>query len=582
MNIKLEKSINYFQSGNYKKSYENAKLAIKKFPNSPQSYTVAGLSLASMGKHLDAVKYFKKSLQIDPKNRDAKLNIAQSLILSERYNEARVLISRFLDDHKTDNDLLYLLAQCEYYSGNLAKAEYVISQTLQIKDRSTARNYSFRGVVRDSQGNLSGAIQDFETALEIQPQHIETLVKISLPLSRQLKTKQSIATLKTALDISPTHIGAWQQYGMRMLEIGDTEEAIKAFKTVLSISPSDGLATEQLSQIIDLSDVESIKSNCKRHLKTVGLGATTRSCLLFALAYIAKRQGDIKLEIEYLDAANSEVRTYLPYHRELEEEYEKNIYRLFPQEMIRADEKEEGPIPIYVVGLPRSGTTLTEAILGAHPKILALGERATTAFLLKDYLNDCATFDFEKIEKFKLGDKQSLPQLVGEMFGYVDKMPDNYRYIGYLKMVYPFCKIINITRDPRDIALSMWKAHFSSSSMNYCYDLEAMAHKFNIYARLMKHWHSILPEQILNISYKDLVSKNESTARSLSDFCNIDFDEKMLSHSENVDQVLTLSVGQIRQPVHTKSVGQWRLYESVLKPFIDALDYDLWQNHLTD
>lgn len=582
MDQKFNRAIKALQAGNYKKAFENAKLAIRKSPAFAQSYTVAGLALASMDQHLEATKYFKKSLQIDPGNKDAKVNFAQSLIMSGEYESAKDLICNFLEQHPSNKDLLYLLSQCEYFSGDLTKAESIITQAIIAKGNNSVRDWSFRGVVRDSQGNLAGAIEDFETALKLNPHHIETLVKISSPLSRQLRANEAIGSLKTALKLAPRHIGAWQQYGLRMLEVGDTKNAVYAFKNILKVQPGDGLAIEQLAQITDLGQIGELKERCEKFLKNTREASINRSCLNFALAYIAKRQGNVDLEIKYLSEANLDMQTLIPYRKNLEERYETNIYKLFPSQNILTEVGEKtGPTPIYVLGLPRSGTTLTEAILAAHPNILALGERAATAYLSRSHIQKCIPFDSAAREEFLNKDKASLPNLPRGTLGYVDKMPENYKYIGFLKTAYPACRVIHITRDPRDVALSMWKAHFANGAMHYCYDLEAMAHSFNIYKRLMRHWHSLFPGQILDVSYQELVLATEATARKISAFCDVEFSEKMLRHNEHIGQVLTLSAGQVRQPVHSKSIGQWRQYEKVLQPFIGALDYELWSDDLS-
>ena len=131
-------------------------------------------------------------------------------------------------------------------------------------------------------------------------------------------------------------------------------------------------------------------------------------------------------------------------------------------------------------------------------------------------------------------------------------------------------------RDPRDIALSMWRGRFTGRALDYTYDQQAMARRFNTYARMMAHWHKVLPGQVLDLSYEEMVSDIDSASRTLADWCGLEWDAAMARPNESAGQVLTMSAAQIRQPVHQRSVGGWKAHETMLGDFIDGLDPALW------
>lgn len=552
---------------------------MRQAPKSPHPHNIAGMSLSSLGKHSEAVKYFLKATKLAPDFVDAHRNLAQALILSNRFDTARTVLSTLLDKHPSDSSSWYLLAQCEYMTGRFHEAEDAANKAVE-REPNSGRNRNLRAVIRDKLGDLPGSLEDYEAALRTDPVNVETLVNISVPLARSLRVSQALEALNKAISLAPSHLGARKRLAMHLVEAGDKGAATDAFKAVLAIDKTDGLAIEQLAQLqtpeqnIDLADV------AKRALNTSSKRSENRASLFFALAAMARKANDQQAEIDALKKANSEMISLMPYSYKSEAEWENRICSRFPQATELSDSAPEAPTPIYIIGLPRSGTTLAEAVLGANDHVAALGERAAAGILLKDILEQDLPFDAEAVQLFRENNAKLLPEMAPEISAYVDKMPENYRLVGFLKTAYPQCKIINMVRDPRDVALSMWRGHFSGSALNYTYDLKSMAHRFNIYASMMRHWKSAFPNQILDVRYEDLVSDLPQIGLEMADYCDLDWTEKMAAPHKTVTQVMTLSASQVREPVNKKSVGGWRRYEATLKEFTEGLDTELWGHYL--
>jgi hypothetical protein len=223
------------------------------------------------------------------------------------------------------------------------------------------------------------------------------------------------------------------------------------------------------------------------------------------------------------------------------------------------------------VGLPRSGTTLVEAMLSNHEHVVPLGERGTLGFLLEETIAKGISLDANKLGDLRQEDSRLMPSIPEDTIAYIDKMPENYRLVGFLKAVYPECKIIHVRRDPRDIALSMFKAHFAGSALNYTYDLPSMGHRFNLYDRVMRHWNNVFPGQILEVHYEKLVANIMGEGQLVAEFCGLEWNETMAHPDQTKAQVLTMSANQLRQPVHSNSVGNWKKSQGLLKPFLDTL-----------
>ena len=304
--------------------------------------------------------------------------------------------------------------------------------------------------------------------------------------------------------------------------------------------------------------------------------------LHFAQARLAEICGDAAEARRQRNEANRLMARLLPYDPMADARLAGRILDRFPTPAPAPAAAPPGtgpdaaPAQFFIIGLPRSGTTLAEAILAAHPAVAALGERSAAGRLLQPVIDADLPFDAAAIARFRDGDRALLPPLPPRTRAYTDKMPENYRLLGFLGAAYPRARFVLVTRDPRDVALSMWKAHFSGTALNYCYDLTAMAHRFNLFARMMAHWQAHLPGRILTLPYEEIVQDIEGASRRLACFCGLDWLPAMTRPEENPAPVLTLTATQLRQPVHRRSVGGWRAHAEELDPFLKALDPTLW------
>ncbi len=572
---RLQTATSLLNSGRPKKAYQEAKAAIKEAPGSPNPYNIAGLALSALGRHSDAAKSFFKATQIAPDFDNARRNLAQALILDGRTEKARQVLSALLKKNSRDEAGWYLLGQCELVSGHLREAEDATSQAIAIA-QDIGRNRSQRAAIREKRGNLTGAIEDYQVVLQKNPRSVETLVNISVPLARQLRSEEALEAVMQAVKLAPDHIGAKQRLGMHFVEAGKPDDAIQVFQDILRLETTDYLAMEQLSQLQTEEQNNLLKPQVFKGLKQAPRRSVERASLHFALAHIYRKEGDRDGEVSALKSANADMSATLPYDHLADEERSQRILNRFPDviEVNRTQPSE--PRPIYILGLPRSGTTLAESILGPHPGVLPLGERAAVGMLLHDIIEREVPFDDDAQTTFRKDDAALRPPLSPDHMAYVDKMPENYRFIGFLKQAYPNCKIINMVRDPKDIALSMWRGRFSGTALNYTYAQRAMSARFNIYARMMRHRHSVLDGEIMDLRYEDLVRDLPQFSKQLADFCEIEWTEGMATPHKTSEQIMTLSATQIRQPVHSRSIGASRGYEAALSEFSAGLDPNLW------
>ncbi len=386
----------------------------------------------------------------------------------------------------------------------------------------------------------------------------------------------AIAVLNRAIALSPHHAGLRAELANRLLSAGERDKAIATFREALDLAPDDAETLDQLALALPVGDLTELCSRIADTLSRAVPGSADHATLMFALAHVKDRTGDAAAA-DHLAQANDETAALTPYDAVGEEAFTNRIKARFPAPVRGepAADGTDGPVPIFILGMPRSGTTLAEAVLGAHDAVAPLGERRVGDLLFPHLQSGCS-LEAGDIASIRSLDRANLPDLPDGTRAFVDKMPENHRLAGFLKTIWPESRIIHLRRDPRDTALSLWRARFPAGRLAYAYDWAAMAHRFNLYAGIMAHWRQVMPGDILEITYESLVSDTEATGREMARFCGLDWQPGMARPDRHADQVRTLSVYQLRQPVHTRSVGQWRDHRDMLAPFIAALDPALW------
>jgi Flp pilus assembly protein TadD len=241
----------------------------------------------------------------------------------------------------------------------------------------------------------------------------------------------------------------------------------------------------------------------------------------------------------------------------------------------------EGPTPIFIVGLPRSGTTLLDRILGNHSKVISTGERSdfprqldwTADYHSRDLLDDSLMERADNIDYAELGSRylaQTQWRARGKPF-YVDKLPPNYMLLGFIHRALPHAPILHMVRDPMDVCFSNYKALFGDASYSYSYNFSALAAHYASYRRLMRHWHAVMPGRIFDVDYTRLVNDPEGLIRPVLDYCGLPYEPDCADLSRNTAAVDSLSSAQVREPIHTRTLGEWRHYEPQLQPLRDLL-----------
>ncbi len=568
-----DKIMAQLQAGDFARAVKGAKTAHKKFPKEPYFANLTGMALAQTGNEREAALFFNKALRMAPKDQNYQNNLVQALVMSGQHEKAQTLIGKLLGKRADPSVLYYQLGMSQMRSGNGDAALEALAKALEANP-SHAKAHNLRGVIYSETGRDVDAVADYEASLAITPDNPETLANLSLPLSRLNREEEGLAVLERALQINPSHLLSLQRYASQLNELGRREQAKAALNALLAAYPAQGDAMHQLAQIQTVEENAALLPLAEKALAKMPSNGPDRIALNFALSVIYWQSGDIAAAARALKAANGQYARQHPFDMARETQEMADILALFLRDTPPLIAKQnDGPTPVFVIGQPRSGTTLTEQILTSHPEVAGFGELATAGRLAEAVLQGGQGFD---PDSFATDYMQALPDLPETASAYVDKMPANYRYVGFLASAMPQARFVWLQRDPRDVALSMWRAYFPRPAMGYTFDLKAMAQVANMHQQYMAHWQALFPDSILTIGYEDIVADVEDSSRKLAGFCGVDWVKDMAHPERNTSAVRTASVGQVREGVHRRSVGGWKRLKDQLQPFVDGLDRGLW------
>ena len=320
-----------------------------------------------------------------------------------------------------------------------------------------------------------------------------------------------------------------------------------------------------------------------RTLSRDDLPLTTRQSLNFQAGRLFEDIGDYDRSFEaYREGNNLKPRKYD--RSRTEEQFEK-LKTLFTKEFFENAPRSNLGInrPIFIVGMPRSGTSLTEQILASHPEVFGAGE-LTQMVIVSQYMEDLFASNgiyypeclnqasTEILNKAAQMYTDRIDELDVDSKYVTDKMPHNFMHLGLIALLFPDVSVIHCKRDPRDTCISCYFQDFVAAGLSFAYDLSDLGHHYKLYEDLMEHWKKVLPIEIYESQYEALTTDPSTNVRKMLQFCGLDWDDRCLEFHKTKRDTKTASYDQVREPMYTKSVARWQRYEKHLGPLLDALE----------
>ena len=439
------------------------------------------------------------------------------------------------------------------------------------------------------------ALETSEKALQLQPKNLRVKTNRALALSINEKIEEAIEIFKEVVKEEPNGPN-FKNMGTALRDAGDTKNSFKAFNKAHELDPNDeaiffALAASSLykPETKTLDNFKSIlasKNNPKYRLDY-----NQKTAIAFALHNSYKKLKDYKTAGEYLVLGNKFADTWIKPDLKSERKFFDEIKKLFTKEFIAKKSlagnlsKKTLVSPIFILGMPRSGTTLCEQIIASHSKVTGGGELphliriselqsayGLSAKYLNDFIKNITKADKIELEKKAMNYLNIIKNLSHGSNYVTDKMPHHFVLLGYIKIIFPNAKIIYCKRNPIDNCFSMYAHKFVDMAHGYSYNQEVLGRYYKLHCDLMDHWFSIFENEIFTLDHEELIENQELVSKNLIDYCGLKWEDSCLEFYKTKRQVQTASNEQVREPINKKSVAAWKKYEEFLCPLIKSFN----------
>lgn len=543
-----------------------------------------------------------------------KIKLGLQYHAASRLAEAEACYQEVLRENKDHPDALHFLGVAAYQKGDAALAVTLIRKALDVKPDYVAAFNNLGNALR-AMGRLEEAMDAFRQALALNPNYGDALTNLGNALKELDRFDEAVAFYEKALVLSPDSPQTLNNLGNALKGLGHHARALTAFRRALEIVPDFAEALHNLGLVLrDLGRVSDAEDALRKALAIKPSYANAHMALShmtthveydddirrMEAAYSATRQGSDERGhlASGLGKAFEDLKEYdraFPFFLETNKTI-RGKYEYSPTEHVDQFAQLKAAFsaslfcqwdglgcqdetPIFILGMPRSGTSLVEQILASHPQVHGAGELGAMMQVFRDFTQK---HNGEIARNDLAGVKDSAYREMGESYirllrahcpdsrFVTDKMPDNFKYIGLIKLILPKAKVVHCRRDPVDTCLSIFKANFGSLH-KYAHDLEELGRYYNLYRDLMRHWESVLPGYIYSVQYEDMVSDQEAQTRALLSHLGLPWDDACLEFHKTRRTVSTASVTQVRRPIYKDSVRLWKRYGDHLAPLLKVL-----------
>jgi tetratricopeptide (TPR) repeat protein len=555
-------------------------------PELDNAFFDLGKALAMLGQGREADEAFEKSFELNPERKS--LALAAEHQNAGRLKEAEHLYREVLRNNPTNVDALRLLGAVSMQSGRIYEAERLYRRAVANAPDFVLAQLDLGRALKE-QNRLEEAIEQFRLVMKLEPNNIAAQYLLASSLSLAALTYDAVEAYQRVLELRPTHAGAMLGLGHVLKTVGRQEEAIEAYRNCIRHRPQSGEAWWSIANLKtyrltddDIRQMESTLADSNSEDDEVTEQSSIN--ILFALAKAFEDRGQYDQAWAHYHEGNSRQRVLENYDPVRTEFMNDGLIEVFNQQFLSENTGLGHPSaePIFVVGLPRSGSTLIEQILASHSQVEGTSELPYVGIVASslnrnraDGINYPHAMHGLGEEHFKrLGQEYLELAQIHRTEGrpvFIDKMPNNFPSVGFLHLILPNARIIDARRYPLDSCLSGYRQLFARGQ-NFTYDLTDIGEYFLQYQRMMDHWHEVLPGRCLTVQYEEMVTDFEPQVRRLLEYCGLPWEDACLHFHETDRPVRTASSEQVRQPVYSKSVNFWRNYEQHLEELIEVLE----------
>jgi Tfp pilus assembly protein PilF len=472
-------------------------------------------------------------------------------------------------------------AVCAREAGRPDLALETLEAALRIDRRSVHVHYN-KALALCDLDRPDEAVLALETTIELKPDLADARFQLAFLLEMLERYGEAIAHYEQAVRFAPTNAAIELAFGGCLQVVGRFDRAAEHLRKAISLRPHAGRAHYMLAYS-DQADVSPpARAAIERALRTAGASDEDRIYLHFAAARLAERAGDHDEAFTHYVHGNRLRDATLVFDPDTYRRLPERIASVFTPDFLaaRAQGGSDSRRPVFVIGMPRSGTTLVEQIIAAHPHAYGAGELANlerigavqgfNAAAPEGYPENVAALSSDAVAAYARAYLDQLPAVAGNAARVVDKTPGNALVLGVLAIMFPHARFVHCDRDAMDSCWSIY-CHNFATDLPYACDFEKLAVYHRAHERTMQHWRSVLGDRLLDVSYEDLVAAPETGIRTIIDHCGLGWDDRCLEFHTLERGVHSSSLWQVRKPMFATSIGKWRRFETHLAPLRAAL-----------
>jgi tetratricopeptide (TPR) repeat protein len=524
----------------------------------------------------------KNDLKIEELYRSAITYLQMGLV-----GQAVEALGQILSTRPGHTNSLHLLGKIKDQQGLVADALPLFKKALLHDKTNRSIHADLADLYFYKLNNAAQAIPHYKKAIAGGLRSKELLVNLATAYQATENYLAAIDIHNEAISLDSDFAFPYYNLGLIYRIMGEKDKAVSFFREALRINPGDTECFRVMVSTQKHPVYDELAGNMEKRFSAAETTKKDRINISFALAHILETTGKYDQAFNYLSQANTLSRTGFKYDSSLTKNFFLSIKQTFNDKTLTSLSEENtdyapaGFNPIFIIGMPRSGTSLVEQIVASHPEIHGMGE---TSFIeqavtipssdgqlaLPDQeLLATGSYLKEMAEKYVAGIK---PQLPDQTTFFTDKMPQNFLYLGMIRSLFPTARIIHCRRDPVATCFSCYKNFFAWKGQEFAYDLQELAEYYLMYMDLMDHWRTVIPDSFLEVNYADIINGQETETRKMLDFCGLDWHQDCMDFHQTKRAVITASVMQVRQPIYKTSLDLWKNYAKGLDPLLKTLE----------
>ena len=546
-------------------------------PDHAQAHHNLGLVLEELGRTELAIEHYKKSIGITADNAAVHGHLGDACSKLQRWEESIEAYQHVLAIQAEDVVTIIKLGNVFYAAQLVAKTILLYEQALTILP-DNAELHRNLGAALEIMGRTKKAISCFERALELRPNFVGARSDLALALRQLDRAKDALAQFEQVIDLKPDDVDAHINVALTLRQLGQTQAAIERLEQFLNARPACGEAYYHISMMKPRQELIPVIEKLVSDPKLPNVDAMYCN---FALGNLFNGSKSFDQAFSHFLKANKLHRETYSYEDQENTQLVDKLIKVYSKRYFQRKDKtgSASQLPVFIVGLPRSGTTLVEQILSSHALVHGAGELGAIPAAnvsIAQQLNhagpspECMSLIDEEIAtEYSARYLEELRLRCSAAARIIDKQPGNFARIGLIKTLFPDARIIHCHRNPLDNCVSLFFHCFMA--LRCSFELTELGQYYLQYERLMSHWQNLFPGEIFNLQYEELVMDQEKISKQLVGYLDLEWDENCMEFHTSERPVMSPSNIQVRQPLYKTSINRWKHYEKHLQPLIDVL-----------